>query len=106
MRGLTTVENCRIIKTEIIKKLSEAGQRHLFGDLLHRHTSILCEEGENLAVQIVHGKSTPFEICYIIQNFSKVKFYCCRNSTTRAKVSFRFAAFNYIKFWSKSKVLN
>ena len=44
---------------------SGTGQRHLFGDLLHRHTGILCEEGENLAVQIVHRKSTPFEICYI-----------------------------------------
>ena len=35
---------------------SRTGQRYLLGDLLDRHPCVLCQQGENLTIQIIHGE--------------------------------------------------
>ena len=45
---------------------SRTGQRYLLGDLLDRHPCVLCQQGENLTIQIIHGEYSFLKICWIV----------------------------------------
>ena len=38
----------------------------LLGDLLDRHPCVLCQQGENLTIQIIHGEYSFLKICWIV----------------------------------------